>query len=295
MKQTEFMDRLVEAVKRFVAGKVDPLTKRVDEIDVAVKAIPAGKDGAPGVNGKDGAPGERGEKGETGLAGKDGSPGERGERGEKGLDGSPGKAGERGEKGEPGVNGKDGAPGPRGEKGADGIGGKDGAPGKDGRDGREGKDGLNGKDGAPGRDAFELDILPAIDERRSYPRGTFAKHRNGLWRAIGNTDGMRGWDCVVAGVHSVIIDRADERDFTVGVELSAGEAMLHRFALPIVLDRGVYVPDHKYAKGDGVTFGGSWWIAQVDGPTDKPGIPGGEGGNHWRLAVKRGRDGKDAR
>lgn len=42
----------------------------------------------------------------------------------------------------------------------------------------------------------------------------------------------------------------------------------------------------KYLEGDGVTWGGSFWIAQKDTAT-KP--DGGE----WRLAVKKGRDGKD--
>ena len=46
----------------------------------------------------------------------------------------------------------------------------------------------------------------------------------------------------------------------------------------------------KYARGDGVTWDGCWWIAQVSDPTARPGPQ-----NHaeWRLAVKRGRDGKD--
>lgn len=59
------------------------------------------------------------------------------------------------------------------------------------------------------------------------------------------------------------------------------------FTLPVVIDRGVFRPDGEYAKGDGVTYGGSFWIAQKD----QPGKP--EDGSGWRLAVKRGRDGKD--
>ena len=42
-----------------------------------------------------------------------------------------------------------------------------------------------------------------------------------------------------------------------------------------------------YAKGDGVTFGGSLFIAQTDAPAGKP-----EETPDWRLAVKRGREGK---
>lgn len=54
---------------------------------------------------------------------------------------------------------------------------------------------------------------------------------------------------------------------------------------PVVLDRGVYKEDGVYSKGDGVTWGGSFWIAQVDSPEGKP-----DSGKGWRLAVKKGRD-----
>ncbi len=59
----------------------------------------------------------------------------------------------------------------------------------------------------------------------------------------------------------------------------------------MALDAGVYQAGKKdYEAGDGVTYGGSWWIAQMDRPSEAPGKVEGE----WRLAVKRGRDGKDA-
>lgn len=58
-------------------------------------------------------------------------------------------------------------------------------------------------------------------------------------------------------------------------------------AMPVILDRGVYTAGKGYEPGDGVTWAGSYWIAQR--ATDaKPGD--GEG---WRLAVKKGRDGKE--
>ncbi len=62
-----------------------------------------------------------------------------------------------------------------------------------------------------------------------------------------------------------------------------------RFALSVVLDRGVFKDGTEYTAGDGTTSGGSFWIAQ--GTTkDKPGTS-----DAWRLAVKKGRDGKDGR
>jgi hypothetical protein len=56
--------------------------------------------------------------------------------------------------------------------------------------------------------------------------------------------------------------------------------------VPVVLDRGVW-REGEYQKGDAVTWGGSLWIAQ-EKTSEKP-----ETGAGWRLAVKRGRDGKD--
>ena len=60
------------------------------------------------------------------------------------------------------------------------------------------------------------------------------------------------------------------------------------FEVPMVIDRGVYSQGREYSPGDGVTWAGSYWIAQ-EHTTEKP-----DTGKGWRLAVKRGRDGKDA-
>jgi hypothetical protein len=58
------------------------------------------------------------------------------------------------------------------------------------------------------------------------------------------------------------------------------------FKLPVLIERGVWKQDRSYERGDGVTFGGHYWIAQKD-TADKPGES-----DAWRLAVRRGRDGK---
>lgn len=59
--------------------------------------------------------------------------------------------------------------------------------------------------------------------------------------------------------------------------------------VPALIDRGVYVDGAEYAPGDVVTWAGSVWICQA--PTvQKPGQA-----DTWRLAVKRGRDGKDGK
>ena len=64
------------------------------------------------------------------------------------------------------------------------------------------------------------------------------------------------------------------------------------FTMPVVIDRGVWIEgrDKGYQKGDGVTWAGSFWISQKDDNADKP-----DGGDGWRLSVKRGRDGKSVK
>lgn len=60
--------------------------------------------------------------------------------------------------------------------------------------------------------------------------------------------------------------------------------------MPVVVDCGVFKDGHIYTPGDSVTWAGSYWIAQKETGA-KPDSP--ESG--WRLAVKKGRDGKDGR
>ncbi len=80
----------------------------------------------------------------------------------------------------------------------------------------------------------------------------------------------------------------DER--TVTVSLKRGDDVVAKsIKLPIVLDKGIHRDSESYEKGDGVTYGGSFWIAQKDVPEGKPGTS-----PDWRLAVKRGRDGKES-
>lgn len=62
------------------------------------------------------------------------------------------------------------------------------------------------------------------------------------------------------------------------------------FRLPTVRDCGVYASERAYGVGDGVTYGGSFWIAKSAGQGHQPGTQ--DGSAYWRLAVKRGADGK---
>jgi hypothetical protein len=56
---------------------------------------------------------------------------------------------------------------------------------------------------------------------------------------------------------------------------------------PWPLDQGVWSAEKAYRRGDGVSWGGEFYIAQVAAPKDKPGV-----GGDWRRAAMRGRDAK---
>lgn len=137
-----------------------------------------------------------------------------------------------------------------------------------------------------GRDAAALEILPGIDEQKHYPRGTYATHHGGLWRAYEKTCGMRGWECLVDGVAGVDIQQDGARCFTVTLTRSGGERNVKSFALPVMLYRGVFAEGTEYQPGDTVTWGGSLWHCSAV-TTDRPGESGATG---WTLAVKKGRD-----
>lgn len=195
--------------------------------------------------------------------------------------------------GEPGRDGKDAEPvntaeivnsvlkaipmpkdGERGEKGIDG---------KDGRDGRDAKD---GRDGINGRDALDIEILPSIDHDKVYPRGTFARDQNGLWRR-----GATGWECIVSGIQGFEITQSEDlRSFVFTVRSSDGSTIEKQFTLPVMIYRDVYAKDMLYKTGDTVTYDGQTWHCNVDTPTTLPGTS-----KEWTLTNRRGRDGRDLR
>ncbi|GAA6121455.1 phage portal protein [Acidovorax sp. FG27] len=142
------------------------------------------------------------------------------------------------------------------------------------------------KDGEPGRDALQLELQPAIDLEKTYARGTYARHAGGLWRAFEATKGLHGWECVVEGIAALAIQQ-DGREFTLVAKTSSGDEVRKSIKVAALVDRGVFKAGTDYEAGDGVTWGGSFFIAQKDAPTGHPGEPGSNG---WRLAVKRGRD-----
>lgn len=81
---------------------------------------------------------------------------------------------------------------------------------------------------------------------------------------------------------------ADLRTFR--VKLALGDRVFEKtFALPVVLDRGVWLRGKTYEPGDAVSYEGSLWIAQVE-TAGQPGTT-----KDWRLAVKHGRDGREGK
>ncbi|MBV2181688.1 MAG: hypothetical protein KUL86_10715 [Castellaniella sp.] len=168
----------------------------------------------------------------------------------------------------------------------DGKDGKEGAPGKDGLDGKDGRDGVDGKDAEPVSEAAIADAVAAKFERRfsdmalSWERQARDEFQRAIDRMPAPKDGRDGKDA--APIESLEITQTER---SVTIKLGSVERTIK---LDTILDRGVW-EQKQYEKGDAVTYGGSLWIAQQD-TTDAPGAS-----KAWRLAVKKGRDGRDLR
>jgi len=161
-----------------------------------------------------------------------------------------------------------------------------GDQGERGQDGIDGKDGLDGKDGRDGLDAVEF-----IRDANGHLIATLS---NGTTKDLGKVDGDKGATGKDGrdGADGVGFDDLDVihdgvRGFT--FRFTKGDRVKEfPFTLPVVIDKGIYRDGTGYDAGDGVTWAGSFWIAQ-ENTAEKP-----DSGKGWRLAVKRGRDGKDA-
>lgn len=198
---------------------------------------------------------------------------------------------EKGDKGDPG------------EKGLDGSHGKDGEPGLPGADGAHGKDGIDGKDGLPGEKGLDgkdgAGIADLVIDREGSLVATFTDGRmKQLGKVVGKDgrdgvdgkSGADGKDGIPFSVDDIGMSLMEDGR-TVRMAFSKGDTeYAFQIPFPVVVDRGVYSEGKEYEEGDGVTWGGSYWIAQR-ATTAKP----DSGDSGWRLAVKRGRDGKDAK
>jgi hypothetical protein len=168
-------------------------------------------------------------------------------------------------------------PGPQGDKGEHGERGEKGDTGADGSNGR---DGAGIIDGFVSRDGHLIATL-SDGSTRDFGEIIGKDGRDGEPGKNGR-DGF-GFDDMDACV--LDDDRTIELSFRRGDEEKA-----FTFKWPTPIDRGVYKAGASYEAGDAVTWGGSLWIAQR--ATDAKPDTADSG---FRLAVKKGRDGKDAR
>lgn len=193
---------------------------------------------------------------------------------------------ERGEKGDAGPAGERGERGPQGEAGPAGEKGADGAPGPRGERGEKGERGDDGKS------LTVDDILPLIRSLQAEWALDFERRAvDTLQRAIDRIpapkdgkDGANGKDAL--GWDDMHVEYDGKR--TISLVFERGERReVAEIKMPVVIDAGFWKDGMKAEQGDGVTFGGSYWIAQKDTEA-KPEV----GSPDWRLSVKKGRDAK---
>lgn len=146
------------------------------------------------------------------------------------------------------------------------------------------------KNGEPGRDALDIEILPAVDFDKSYPRGTYALHKGGVIRAHQATVGEKGWETVWNGIDHIDVAKSGHREVVITLSMTNGQTQEHRVPVPTMVLRGHYREDETYTEGDAVRSGNSLWVATKD-TSAKPGA-GPEDETGWMLVAKRGSPGK---
>lgn len=110
---------------------------------------------------------------------------------------------------------------------------------------------------------------------------------NGDVKSLGRVDGKDGAPGI--GFDDLTVEYDGER--TIKLKMERGEMIKESsIVLPVNIDRGIYSESKQYEAGDSVTWAGSYWIAQRATSLKPDSADSG-----WRLAVKRGRDGKDGR
>lgn len=157
--------------------------------------------------------------------------------------------------------------------------------------GEPGPPGKDGRDGIDGRSVTIEEVRTYLDaELATWELGFERRAQDVLLRAIeriekprDGRDGKDGRDGLGVEDFDIVLEG---RDLTVTI-IRGNFQKSRTIRLPFPTDVGVFREGEAYEKGDGVTFGGSWWIAQKNLPEGKPGTS-----PDWRLAVKKGRDGR---
>ena len=244
-----FGAELADIVKTATA----PLLRRIDQLEKQLAEMPSVRDGKDGADGRDGSDGKDG----ASVSLDDVLPALKEQVAEY----------------------LSGIPAPQD--------GKDGANGKDGADGRDGEKGDPGRDGLDLKDLFRADggrLVAVMSDGTTKDLGEYVG-KDGAAGANGK-DGADGRDGF--GFDDLTFEQTGERSAV--LRFAKGERVKEfAITLPGFVDRGVWKDAEEYQPGDGVTYGGSFWIAQA-GADGRP-----DTGKGWRLAVKKGRDGKDGR
>jgi hypothetical protein len=278
------MERFAAEVVAVIKAATDALSGRLELLEKRMASV---RDGAKGETGDRGEPGA---KGDTGDRGERGEPGPKGEAG-IGLKGDPG---DRGEKGDPGRDGKDAEPITRDlvleflrsdpsivkEAVAEYIAvhppvnGKDGAKGDPGRDGVGVVDALLSADGG---------LVLTFGDGRVKDVGRVKGHDG--TPGTNGTDGERGADGL--GWDDINFTHDEEGRLYITASRDGREKTAR---VPCIIDRGVYVSEKSYEVGDGASRNGSFWICKAPTQGNTPDTSAGSA--FWRLAVKKGNDGK---
>jgi hypothetical protein len=161
--------------------------------------------------------------------------------------------------------------------------------GEKGDAGPQGEPGAPGVAGADGKSITLEDVLPILKSMQAEWALDFERRAQALFqKAVDEIpkpkDGKDGVDGV--GWDNMTVEHDGKR--TVTLKWMKGETELSApVVFPCNIDAGFYKDGTQYEQGDGVTFGGSYWIAQK-ATSAKPEV----GSEDWRLAVRKGRDGK---
>lgn len=155
----------------------------------------------------------------------------------------------------------------------------------------------------PARDG--VGVVDTLQDRDGHLRIVLSDGQTKDVGKISGRDGEPGKDIDPVAVKAMIVEEVakipipkDGKDGAGFPEMDTSEDEFGRptlvwpngksVRLPSIIDRGVWRQDNTYLKWDGVSYGGSFFIAQVEHPTSTPETNSKE----WRLAVKRGRDGR---
>lgn len=163
-------------------------------------------------------------------------------------------------------------------------------PGPKGEDGEPGVPGERGEDGKPGRDGpTPEEVVKAMDGKvadwiLSYERMANERVQKFLESIPAPANGKDGRDAF--SLEDIDLEIAEDGR-TVKLAFQRGDERIEKsIRTSAVVYKGVFDEAQGYAKDDSVTWAGSMWIAVKEAPEGKPGT-----NDHWRLSVKRGRDG----